>query len=178
MKALLLILTVLSITGCASTDYKEYVQAQAEANRLATDTAKPLVRLTAQPGQAITGLASLEVYAPTQAPVIQQARANEWAGVLGQGLSIAGTVLGIKVAGDAAIGLSDSVGKYSTAGYASIQAPQANISTINTTTTSNTNTLTATDSGNTTTHMIADSYNPVTTTTDTLTNVLPEAVSQ
>lgn len=122
------VLAVLGVmTGCSTTgDYKAYLQAQAEANRQAAEGQKPLVELTAQPGQAITGLASLKVYTPTAAPVIQQSRPNEWAGVVGQGLAITGTVLGIQAAGKAAIGLADSVGKAGTAGYQFIQAPQAN----------------------------------------------------
>ena len=139
MKTIIAVFAMLTLAGCASSgDYKQYVAAQSEANKLAVDTQKPLVRLTAQPGQAITGLASLEVYTPTAAPVIQQARPNEWVGVLGQGLSILGTVASLKVSGDAAIGLADSVGKWSTAGYSSVQAPAANISTVTTTTTTST----------------------------------------
>ena len=144
--AILLSSLVALLTGCASGDYGTYVKAQSDANRLAVDGQKPLVRLTAQPGQPITGLASLEVYAPTTAPVIQQSRPSEWAGVLGQGLSIIGTVAGIKAAGDAAVGLADSVGRAGTAGYPYIQTPAANISTVTTdastvTTTSTTSTV-------------------------------------
>ena len=135
MKTILVLLVALFIAGCASSgDYTKYVAAQQEANRQAVDAQKPLVRLTAQPGQAITGLASLEVYTPTAAPVIQQARPNEWVGIMGQGLSILGTVASLKVSGDAAIGLADSVGKWSSSGYSSVQAPAANISTVTTNT--------------------------------------------
>lgn len=132
MKTLLVMSSLLLFTGCAtSCDYKQYVAAQQEANRLAADTQKPLVRLTAQPGQAITGLASLEVYTPASTPVIQQARPNEWAG----GLGILGTVASLKVSGDAASNLANSVGKWSTVGYSHIQAPASNVSNITTTTT-------------------------------------------
>ena len=159
-----IVIGVVALTGCASGNYGEYVKAQSDANRLAVESQKPMVRLTAQPGQPITGLASLEVYAPTAAPVIQQSRPNEWAGVLGQGISVVGSVLGIKYAGEAATSLADSVGRSSNAGYQYIQAPAANVSTVTTTTTTNTSNLTNTDSGNTTTSTIADSYNPVTST--------------
>ena len=134
MKLLILAGALAVLTGCASTsNYDAYLSAQSAANKLAVSEQKPLVRLTAQPGQAITGLAGLEVYMPGTAPTIQQARPNEWAGVVGQGLSVVGTVLGIKYTGQAAIGLADSVGRSGTAGYAHIQAPAANVSTATTT---------------------------------------------
>ena len=121
---------LLMLAGCSTKgDYQAYLSAQGDANRQALDAQKPLVRITAQPGQSITGLASLEVYTPTAAPVIQQARPNEWAGVLGQGLAITGTVMGIREAGKAAVGLADSVGRAGRAGYPFIQAPQANVTT-------------------------------------------------
>lgn len=66
MKTIIVLLVAL-LTGCASRDYGEYVKAQSDANRLAVESQKPMVRITAQPGQPITGLASLEVYAPTSA---------------------------------------------------------------------------------------------------------------
>lgn len=146
MKTAIVLCGFVALTGCASGNYGEYVKAQSDANRLAVESQKPMVRITAQPGQPITGLASLEVYAPTSAPVIQQSRPNEWAGVLGQGISVAGSVLGIKYAGEAATSLADSVGKSSNTGYQYIQAPAANVSTVTTdastvTTTSTTSTV-------------------------------------
>lgn len=111
--------------GCASTDYGAYLKAQSEAQANALAAQKPLVRITAQPGQPITGLASIEVYTPAQAPVIQQSRPSEWAGVANTALSVAGTVWGIRAAGDAASSLADAVGRHSTAGYPYIQAPQS-----------------------------------------------------
>ena len=168
MKRLMLLPLVL-LAGCASGDYERYVSAQSEANRQAMEGQRPLLRLTAQPGQPITGLASVEVYAPTQAPVIQQSRPNEWAAVVGQGIGVIGTVAGIKAAGDAAIGLADSVGKSSMAGYPYIQTPQANVTTTttNTSTATTSTSSTATDSGNTQT--TTGSYNPATSTTTTTT---------
>lgn len=164
MKTLILMVIAVLASGCASTsDYSQYVTAQQDANRQALEGQKPLVRLTAQPGQAITGLASLEVYAPIQAPVIQQSRPNEWAAVVSQGLGVLGTVGGIVAAGNAASDLATSVGMASTAGYPYIQTPQANV------TTSNVKTTSVTDSGNTATQSTTGSYNPVNTTTSTTT---------
>ena len=130
MKTFFVSVLLLMLSGCSTMgDYQAYLSAQGDANRQALETQKPLVRITAQPGQPITGLASLEVYTPTAAPIIQQARPNEWAGVLGQGLAITGTVMGIREAGKAAVGLADSVGRAGTAGYPFIQAPQATVTT-------------------------------------------------
>ena len=154
MKTLIAVLMGISLTGCATEDYGRYVAAQSDANRAAIDAQKPLIRITAQPGQAITGLASLEVYTPTAAPVIQQSRPNEWIGVIGQALGILGTVGSLKVSGDAAVGLVDSVGKWTTTGYSSVQAPAPNIYTTTTTTdasdrsTTSTATSTSTDTSN------------------------------
>ena len=72
LKRFLLLCTAVLLTACASSpDYNQYIQAQTEANKQAMESQKPLVRLVAQPGMAITGLQSLEVYTPSQAPVIQ-----------------------------------------------------------------------------------------------------------
>lgn len=173
MKLVNTVIAVVFVSGCATSgDYQQYIQAQADANRLAIESQKPLVRLTAQPGQVITGLASVEVYAPAPIPVIHQARPNEWAGVVGQGLSIIGTVAGIKAAGDAAVNLAESVGKSSTTGYQYIMAPQANVITTTTTTSTATNTAVR-DSGNTSTQTTTGSYNPSNRTT-TLSTAAPE----
>lgn len=152
--AITLLITIF-LAGCtASGDYKQYLQAQGDANRVATESQKPLVRLTAQPGQAITGLSSLEVFMPTVMPVVQQARPSEWAGVLGQGISVLGSVAGIHAAGQAAVGLADSVGRAGTTGYQYVQAPQANIATdssnrsVTTTTTTSTGDNSGSNSGN------------------------------
>lgn len=137
--ALLALLAALALTACASDkDYQTYIAAQQQANQQAAADQKPLVRLTAQPGQNITGLASLEVFTPQAAPVIQQARPNEWVGVINTGLAVTGTVLGIHAGGIAAGRLADSVGRAGTAGYAHVQAPG---STTTNTMTSSTGTL-------------------------------------
>lgn len=135
-----------SLAGCASPGYKEYLQAQSDANRQALEAQKPLIRITAQPGQQITGLQSLEVYTPQQMPVIQQARENEWARVLGQGLGVVGQVGSIYYGGKAAASLASEIRQAGTAGYAHIQAP-GSVSTTTSTTTSTV--TTSTDTANT-----------------------------
>lgn len=134
MKTLILmVMLAVALVGCATDkEYPDYLAAQSAANDKAAADQKPLVRLTAQPGQNITGLASLEVYTPSAAPVIQQARPSEWAGVVQTALGVTGTVLGIRAAGQAAAGLADSVGRAGTAGYQYIQAPAANVTTTST----------------------------------------------
>jgi hypothetical protein len=114
------------LAGCASADYEAYLAAQTAAIREAQAAQKPLFELESEPGQVITGLRAVRVYMPVQAPVLQQSRPSEWAGVLGQGLAIGGTVLGIKYAGEAAANLAREVGGAASAGYPYIQAPQAN----------------------------------------------------
>jgi hypothetical protein len=122
MKRILLILPFLA--ACAtSPEYTSYLQAQQEANKQAIEHQKPLVRLTAHPGQTITGLQSLEVYTPTAAPVFQQSRPNEWAAVVQTGLGVVGTLGGIKLGGDAAIGLAGEMRKGASYGYDYMQNP-------------------------------------------------------
>jgi len=123
MKTATLAASMLILAGCASPGYKDYLTAQADANRHALEGQKPLVKLVAQPGQPITGLASLEVYAPQSAPVIQQSRPNEWATVMQTGFSVLGTLGGIKLGGDAAIGLAGEIRQAGTHGYSYIQNP-------------------------------------------------------
>jgi len=152
MSRLPILFLSVALAGCASSnEYAQYLAAQSDANRYAHDLQKPLVRLTAHPGMSITGLASLEVFAPQQAPVIQQARPNEWAGVLGQGLSILGTVGSLYVGGRATLGVAKAVAGAGTVGYQYIQAPAANVNTttapITTTTTTAPVTTTSTTVG-------------------------------
>lgn len=144
-------LSLLALSGCAaSPDYNTYVRAQSDAN--AAHVQKPLLVLEAHDGQPITGLARVEVNMPTQAPVIQQARPNEWAAVVSQGLGILGAVGGVVATGKAMEGVANAV--------IGGQAPMTpNITTTNTTNT--TTTTTSTDSS------INGSYNPSTPTTIT-----------
>lgn len=161
-----LLVCLATLTGCASTDYKQYLEAQAQAHKMSTEAQKPLVRLTAHEGQQISGLASLEVYMPAAAPVVQQARPNEWAAIIGQGLSIAGTVGGLYLGGRASADLARAVGASSTVGYQWVQAPAATVTTTtigansgansgntttNTSTTSTVGPNSGTNSGNTST---------------------------
>ena len=131
MKALISCLVLLT-TGCASSgvEYAAYLKAQSDANAMHVQSQKPLVEIEAIEGQQITGLKSVRVYAPSSAPVIQQARPNEWAAVASQALGVVGTVGGIIATGKAAIGIAKEVRLGSTAGYSHVQAP--------TTTTTNT----------------------------------------
>lgn len=166
-------LVILLTAACSTTsDYKSYIQAQTDANRQAMEGQKPLVELIAQPGQQITGLAALRVYTPVPTPVIQQARPNEWAGVLVQTIGVAGTVLGIREAGKAAIGLADSVGRTGTSGYPYVQAPQASQTisgsgVIGTGSYATTNTATSTSQTLSGTGALNGNYTPTTTTTPT-----------
>ena len=149
MKFIIVAVMTIFTVGCSTTSgYGEYIKAQSEANRQAVESQKPLVRLVAQPGQAITGLASLKVYMPTSAPIIQQQRPNEWVGVFGQGLNVVGTVMGIKYAGQAAVNLADSIGNSNTAGYKYVQAPGSS-PTVNTTDSDNTSSSTSSTSSTT-----------------------------
>ena len=66
---------------------------------------------------------SLEVYIPSQAPVIQQARPSEWAAVAQTDLSTLATLGGIKLGGDAVIGLASQVRQAGTFGYQYVKAP-------------------------------------------------------
>ncbi|MDR3351733.1 MAG: hypothetical protein LBO00_01690 [Zoogloeaceae bacterium] len=121
------ILPLALLAGCAGNrDYANYVAAQQAALQTVQAARKPLVRLEAEPGAAITGLRSLEVYMPEQTPIVQQARPSEWAGVIGTGLQVLGVVAGIKYNGEAAANLATAVGSAANAGYKYIQAPQAN----------------------------------------------------
>lgn len=120
MKTLAACLAVVALTGCASN--KEFLQTQLDAQKMASEHQKPLVEITAQPGQQITSLSGIKVYMPNQQPQIRQAT-NEWAAVVSQGLGVVGTLGGIKFAGDAAVGLSNSIGKYNSEISGRVQAP-------------------------------------------------------
>ena len=122
---IILMMLALVLAGCASTDFRDYLTAQHAANELAMKEQKPLFRLTAQDGQSITGLKSIEVFTPQAPAQIQQARPNEWAGVLNNAISVAGGVGQVIATGRAAVGIADSVGKAATAGYGFIQSPGA-----------------------------------------------------
>jgi len=138
-------LTILAISvsmlfaGCASTEsYNRYLQAQSAAIK----SQKPMLKITATPGQAITGLASIEVYGPGMS--IQQEKDNEWARVATSGLQVVGVVGGIVAAGNASVNLVDAVGGLGIT---------SSVSTI------------TTDNRTWDTHAITDSYNSTATPT-------------
>lgn len=186
MRKIVLPLCVIGLlAGCSTSgDYQAYLAAQTAANRQASEAQKPLVKLTAQPGQQITGLASLEVYTPVQAQQIQQARPNEWAAVVSQGLSVVGTVGGIVAAGRASVDLATAVGTSATAGYKYVQAPAANVTTTTdasmTTTTTTTSTVgdnSGANAGNSGT-VVGGDMPTTTTTTSTDNTATPTVVTQ
>lgn len=159
--AFLLLSTLMA--GCASTEsYGRYLAAQAQATQAAIKAQKPLLKITAQSGQAITGLSSIEVYGQAALPTFQQERPNEWAAVAQSGLQMLGVVGGVIAGGRAAEDLANAVGKSSTYGYQYIQA-SGPVTTNNTSTlTTSTTDSHAVDSHNTVdSHAISGSYNPV-----------------
>lgn len=124
MKTISLIISIAALAGCASTgDYQAYLAAQQAANE--TQQPRPILLLEGYENQPITGLKRVEVNLPGHAPVIQQARPNEWAAVVGQGLGVIGTIGGIWAGGEAAKGLAGAVGNAAGRGYQYIQAPAA-----------------------------------------------------
>ncbi|GHU34240.1 hypothetical protein AGMMS50256_27600 [Betaproteobacteria bacterium] len=129
----LIVILLFVLSGCASTDYNAYLQAQQRAFAEAVSAQKPLVEIEAEPGQDIRGLRAVRIYTPVQAPQVQQARPSEWAATIEKGLGVVGTVLGIKYATDGAVRLSDSVGRGAAAAYPYVQTPQANVNTFNNT---------------------------------------------
>lgn len=136
---LLIVLFAGFLTGCASTEsYGRYLSAQSAAIK----AQKPMLRITAQPGQPITGLSSIEVYGPGMS--IQQERPSEWAAVATSGINMIGVVGGIAAMGQASRQLADSVG--AVAGNGPV------------TTTTDNRTWT------TDTHAVTGSYNPIDST--------------
>jgi hypothetical protein len=102
---LLIVLFAGFLTGCASPEaYRNYLSAQSAAIK----AQKPMLRIVAQEGQPITGLASIEVYGPGMS--IQQEKDNEWARVVTSGLQVVGVVGGIVAAGQASQDLVTAVG--------------------------------------------------------------------
>jgi hypothetical protein len=126
MKPIIAIPILVALAGCASSgDYQSYLAAQQQAN--AAYTQKPILLMEGYDGQPITGLKRIEVNLPGQAPVIQQAKDNEWARVVSQGLGVFGTIGGIWAGGEAAKGLAGAVGSAANHGYEFVQSPQPNL---------------------------------------------------
>lgn len=122
----LLMMLALVLAGCSTTgEYRDYLTATHEGHKLALQNQKPLVEIEAAEGQVITGLKAVRVYTPVSAPVVQQARPNEWAGVANNALGVIGSLGGVYLGGKAAEGLATAVGSAATAGYGYIQAPGA-----------------------------------------------------
>lgn len=159
--------SIMLLSACATTgDYQAYINAQATA--IAQHQPKPLLVLEAHDGQAITGLKRVEVNMPGSAPVIQQARENEWARVLDRALGVVGTIGGVYVGGKAAVGLAKAVGEAAKVPA----APQPNISYSYTDSYNETGDYSGAGSGvtNTTTNNsynpISNAYNPVDNSND------------
>jgi len=118
MKTIATAALAMTLAACSTSgEYRDYLAAQHAANELAAKEQKPLVRILAQDGQPITGLKSVEVFMPQAPAQIQQARPSEWAGVIGQGLSVVGALGGVYLGGQAATNLADSVGRSSGQGF-------------------------------------------------------------
>lgn len=105
MKPIIAILLLALAAGCASNQQAEQAYYQAAA----AQQGRPLVELVAEPGQAITGLQSLRVYAPTQGGVQQyrQQYHPAWS-IVGSAVQIG---LPIYLGGKAAVDLADTVGR-------------------------------------------------------------------
>ncbi len=126
MKPIISILSLVALAGCASSgDYQSYLASQHQEN--AAYKQKPILLLEGYDGKPITGLKRLEVNLPGQAPVIQQAKDNEWARVVSQGLGVFGKIGGIWAGGEAAKGLAGAVGNAANRGYEFVQSPQPNL---------------------------------------------------
>lgn len=115
--AILSLCALLALSGCGGKAYQKYLEAQLNLTTAALKNHKPLVKITAEEGQAITGLASIEVYAPQAMPQVQQQRPNEWASTIERVAVGALTLGGTKIAADAAIGLTREVGRAANHGY-------------------------------------------------------------
>ena len=102
---LILLAAIALIVGCANNPSAEQAYYQAAA----AEQGRPLVELVAEPGQAITGLQSLKVYAPQQGGVRQYQKQYHPAwGMASTALQIG---LPIYLGGKAAVDLADSVGR-------------------------------------------------------------------
>lgn len=110
MKKLVALLILAALVGLAGCSSKEEVLAYYQANLEAIKAQPPIVKLKAQPGQQITGLESLEVYAPQPGGGrVAQHEDPGWK-VLGQGVGAAAAVGGAYVALDGANKIAGTVG--------------------------------------------------------------------
>lgn len=109
MRTFLIAAILVAVAGCATSNEQAYYDALAKIHSRPT---MPLVELVAQPGQQITGLQSLKVYAPENGQsgaVVPQYREQHhpaW-GIAATAVQVG---LPIYLGGQAAIGLSKAVG--------------------------------------------------------------------
>lgn len=105
MKAVLAVLMLALVAGCSNNPTAEQAYYQAAA----AQQDRPMVELVAEPGQAITGLQSLKIYAPNQGGVQQYRKQYHpaWS-ILGNALQIG---LPVYLGGKAAVDLADTVGR-------------------------------------------------------------------
>ena len=90
----ILLICMVALAGCAGSYSKDYaIYAKAEALRPLPEK-KPLFKMTAQEGQPITGLASLEVYAPDGADALAANRISPPIPQENVGLQLAKIVVG------------------------------------------------------------------------------------
>lgn len=139
MNKVLIVLGALSLGACSTlggnkidADYSAYLAAH-QAATSGYKQAVELVKIEAMPGQQITvsGLKGITVSmpaAPMQSAQQRVQQPNEWASVVQSGIGVVGTVMGIRAAGNAAIGLAGAVGSVA-------RTPQANVTTTTTTNT-------------------------------------------
>lgn len=110
MKKLVALLILAALAGLAGCSSKEEVLAYYQAQLEAIKAQPPIVKLKAQPGQQITGLESLEVYAPQPGGGrVAQHEDPGWK-ALGQGIGAAAAVGGAYVALDGANKIAGTVG--------------------------------------------------------------------
>tara|TARA_R110002110_G_scaffold415835_1_gene657207 strand:+ start:26961 stop:27494 length:534 start_codon:yes stop_codon:yes gene_type:complete len=108
MKSILIAVAIaMAVTACASNPSAEQAYYQAAA----AEQGRPLVELVAEPGQAITGLQSLRVYAPQTGGGVRQYQ-KQYHPAWGIAASAVQIGLPIYLGGKAAVDLADSVGKH------------------------------------------------------------------
>lgn len=103
---LILLAAIALIVGCANNPSAEQAYYQAAA----AEQGRPLVELIAEPGQAITGLQSLRVYAPQTGGGVRQYQ-KQYHPAWGIAASAVQIGLPIYLGGKAAVDLADSVGR-------------------------------------------------------------------
>lgn len=154
-----LVLLALLLAGCATSERRE--ADQIEAIRLHYANQRPLVRIEALPGQTITGLASIEINAPSAAPILPPEQPHPVWQTINSLLPFIATIGVANAVGRASIGVANSVG----AVRGSSNVTTTNTSTVGATTTTNTSTTAGATTNTTST--VTGSYNPSTNTSTT-----------